>query len=118
MVPWGVFLLAPPPGQGRAVYAHARPDAAAWLLAAPSGGMQESDRGGAAGDPGECVAGAEERERREWAGLEGVAGTFRVGGAMLTWILAGGVDASKSGKIVLFFSLFCFFRNCNSKSVI
>ena len=63
-----VFLLAPPPGQGRAVYAHARPDAAAWLLAAPSGGMQESDRGGGAGEPGECVAGAEERERREWAG--------------------------------------------------
>ena len=64
-----VFLLAPPPGQGRAVYAHARPDAAAWLLAAPSGGMQESDRGGAAGEPRECVAG-EERERREWAGLD------------------------------------------------
>ncbi|KAG2592106.1 hypothetical protein PVAP13_5NG525786 [Panicum virgatum] len=27
---------------------------------APPGAMQESDRGGAAGDPGECVAGAEE----------------------------------------------------------
>ena len=37
---------------------------------APSGAMQESDRGGAAGDPGECVAGAEEGKKRvSWAGF-------------------------------------------------
>ena len=65
---------------------------------------------------GECVDGAEERERKEWD-MPGLGVRLDISGWACECVRGsllerqGGVHASKSGKIISIFALLCYFRS-------